>query len=112
MPLSSSLALLMLSLLKYSSEVCRLQLRHVETSCKFSFTERQEFLQATQVIASRNRQAHMDSSNGKSKRLYKIWNSNEKYSMLLAVAEFGNKNVPQLASIMETRSENQVLHID
>ena len=64
-------------------------------------------MQATQVIASRNRLVGMD-SNSKSKRLYKIWNPNEKYSMLLAVAEYGNKNVPQIVSIMETRSENQV----
>lgn len=88
--------------------MCRLQLKHVDPSSKFSFLEREEFLQATQVIASRNRLGGGHDANSKGKRLYKIWNSYEKYSMLLAVAEYGSRNFQQIAGIMETRSENQV----
>ncbi len=99
-------------IIQLSSEVCRLELQHVEPSSKFSALEREEFLNAAQVITSRHRQVSIDSLHGKTKRSYKLWNSSEKYSLLLAVSLYGMKDFGVLMNIMENRSENQVTEVE
>lgn len=83
----------------------------MEPSSKFSTVEREEFLHATQVITSRHRQVSIDCLNGKTKRSYKMWNSNEKYSLTLALGVYGVRDIRALMNVMENRSENQVITV-
>jgi hypothetical protein len=95
------------------SEICRLELNHVEPSANFSSIEREEFLHATQVVTARHRQVSVDREAGKFRRAYRLWDSNEKYSLLLAGSVCGLKDMDTLCKIFEgTRSENQARRID
>lgn len=95
--------------LQLSSEVCRVQNKHIEPSGKFTQVETDEFLRCAQILAARNRQYHIDSMNGKTRRKYKRWNPHEKHTLLVALALYGAREFGKLANIMEDRSENQVL---
>eukprot|EP01034_Spumella_vulgaris_P026812 gene26812-33453_t len=76
--------------------MCRTQLNHVEPNGNFSTVEREEFLHATQVVCARHRQVNVDIQNGKKQRDYRIWDSNEKHSLLLAGSIYSFKDISML----------------
>jgi hypothetical protein len=44
----------------------------------------------------------------KIKKVYRRWNANEKYSIMIAIAKTGSKETSRLLGCVENRSENQV----
>lgn len=93
-----------------SEEKCRIDLEHIEPSCKFTIDEREDFIRVTQVLGSRYRQHSIDAiaGRGSKKRNYRKWSPNEIHTLLVAVSVYGIKNITELSSVMGDRNNEMV----
>lgn len=80
---------------------------HVEPNNKFSETEQEEFIHATQVISARHQQFSQDVQSGKSRRIYKNWSEYEHYTLAVGWHLFG-MNMEKLCQLLQNRTETQV----
>lgn len=96
----------------FSAEKCRVELEHIYLNSKYSDTEKQEFLKATQVLEVRHRQRNQENSTGRiedgHKRCYRRWTPYEKYTVCLAIYLCGHNNVKDIADILGDRTTSQV----
>ncbi len=80
----------------------------MEPSGKFTASEREEFIHATQLIAGRHTQfAIQEAQNGKGRRQYKNWSEHELYSLSVGWCFF-RTDMDELCKVLENRTESQV----
>lgn len=91
-----------------ADEICRLEYQHVDPSSRFTQNEREEFIRAVKVLTSRHKQNSLNKQNGKAKRNYRRWHPHEKYTLLIAISQYGFRDTEKIAQVLENRTENQV----
>jgi hypothetical protein len=91
---------------------CREVYGHVQPSFKYTATENEEFVHATEVLGERHRNFIIEKMAGKSKRLYRRWSNSDKFNLMVAIAIVGPKETYRIADLLGDRSENQVLGFD
>lgn len=96
--------------LKKTAVQCRVEAGHVGPHNKFTSAELRDFLSVTEVLAQQHGEYNVEKlkNKNKSKKMYKRWNAMEKYTVMLAIARTGSKEVSKLLSSVENRTENQV----
>ena len=87
-----------------------MELGHVTPHSGLSPGEVKEFLQATENISKQHSKFNVErlKNKHKHKKVYKRWNETEKYTVMLAIASSGSKDINLLRRLVEGRSENQV----
>ena len=62
------------------------------------------------MLAAHHNKYNMDKvkNTNKTKKVYQRWNSMEKYTVMLAIAQSGNRDVGNIVNVLENRTENQV----
>lgn len=95
---------------KKTSFQCRVEAGHVAPHNKFTSAELKEFLCATEVVALQHGEYNVDKlkSKNKTKKMYKRWNAMEKYTVMLAIARTGSKEIAKLLPCVKNRTDNQV----
>jgi hypothetical protein len=89
---------------------CRIELCHVEPSGKFTATEREEFIRATQMLATRYEQHQRDSQDVKvpgRRKPYKTWSEHEMYTLSVSWLLL-RASVSDMAEAFEGRTVSQV----
>lgn len=98
------------ALSKRTAFQCRVEAGHIAPHNKFTSAELRDFLCATEVLAQQHGEYNVEKlkSKHKTKKTYKRWNSMEKYTVMLAIARSGSKEVSKVLASVENRTENQV----
>eukprot|EP00607_Mallomonas_marina_P010132 CAMPEP_0182419234 /NCGR_PEP_ID=MMETSP1167-20130531/3664_1 /TAXON_ID=2988 /ORGANISM="Mallomonas Sp, Strain CCMP3275" /LENGTH=503 /DNA_ID=CAMNT_0024593981 /DNA_START=154 /DNA_END=1662 /DNA_ORIENTATION=+ len=96
-----------------SSQRCRGELDHIDLNCKFSDSEKLDFLHVAQVLEVRFRQRKPETttySGGSmmSKRVYRKWTSHERYTIAVTMALFGEKNYKAMGNVLYDRTLEQI----
>lgn len=92
----------------FTSEYCRLRLRHVEPSSKLSPNEQLEMIRAAQVMLARQRQRCKNMTETKKKRNYLRWSADDQFTVQIAMKVFGASNYNMISSVFCNRSVSQV----
>ena len=93
-----------------SWQQCRVEQAHISPNYKLNSTELAQYNCATEVLAAHHNKYNMDKvkNTNKTKKVYQRWNSMEKYTVMLAIAQSGNRDVGNIVNVLENRTENQV----
>jgi hypothetical protein len=92
---------------KFSVQKCRVELGHIEPSSAFSSTEVQEFLKVAQLLEFRGK---TEEEPVKTKRVYRVWSSAERFTVLLGISRHGIKgaNLVKILEMLPGRNDGQL----
>jgi hypothetical protein len=88
---------------------CRIELKHIDPSWKYSSTEREEFLRSTKFIAARHRQfKSLSSSDAREKKHRRKWSTRDFHSLLLGISIYGKNDYYMLSAALGDRNPDMV----
>ena len=89
---------------------CRTQYSHIQPNHKLTPKELSEFYNATELLAKQHSHYNIDKVKNKNikTKTYRKWSAMEKYTVMLAIARTGEKDVKKLIKYVKDRSLLQV----